>query len=66
MLISPRTSATSPRLIDIESVSGAEKPRRHGRAGAAVLPHLTVLRDGDAVVARTELGQERRVVLPAT
>ena len=29
----------------------------------AALPHLTVERDGDAVVARTHLGRERRVLL---
>ncbi|GAA3980141.1 succinyl-diaminopimelate desuccinylase [Thermobifida alba] len=52
------------RLIDIESVSGAEKPLADAVEQALrPLPHLTVLRDGDAVVARTELGRERRVVL---
>jgi len=51
-------------LVDIPSVSGDEKAiadlveealRRHG--------HLEVLRDGDAVIARTRLGRERRVVI---
>lgn len=52
------------RLIDIESVSGAEKPLADAVEQALrSFPHLTVLRDGDAVVARTELGRERRVVL---
>jgi succinyl-diaminopimelate desuccinylase len=27
------------------------------------VPHLTVLRDGNNVLARTELGRERRVLL---
>jgi succinyl-diaminopimelate desuccinylase len=51
-------------LCDIPSVSGAEA----GLADAvqrALLPlaHLEVLRDGDAVVARTRLGRAGRVVL---
>lgn len=51
-------------VCDIESVSGAE-----GRLADAVeaalrgLDHLEVLRDGDAVVARTSLGRRERVVI---
>jgi succinyl-diaminopimelate desuccinylase len=51
-------------LCDIESVSGNE-----GRIADAVetalrgLAHLTVVRDGDTVVARTSLGRDERVVL---
>jgi succinyl-diaminopimelate desuccinylase len=51
-------------LCDIESVSGNER-----RLADAVekalrrLGHLEVLRDGDAVVARTRLGRPERVVL---
>ncbi|UGQ09473.1 succinyl-diaminopimelate desuccinylase [Yinghuangia sp. ASG 101] len=52
------------QLVDIPSVSGDE------RALADLveqvlrgLPHLTVDRDGDAVVARTNLGRAERVVL---
>src|SRR3954452_7535135 len=51
-------------VCDLESVSGNE-----GRLADAVetalrrLPHLEVLRDGDAVLARTELGRPERVVL---
>ena len=51
-------------LCDIESVSGDE--RRLAEAIELVLrevPHLTVDRDGDAVVARTNLGRAERVVL---
>ena len=51
-------------LCDVESVSGNE------RALADLLeqslrdvPHLTVDRDGDAVVARTSLSRAERVVL---
>jgi succinyl-diaminopimelate desuccinylase len=51
-------------LCDIESVSGNERPivdliERTLRA----LPHLSVTRYGDAVLARTELGRAERVVL---
>src|SRR3954471_6950569 len=51
-------------LCDVQSVSGDE-----GRLADAVeaalrqLPHLQVLRDGDAVVARTDLGRSEGGVL---
>lgn len=51
-------------LCDIESVSGNE--RRLAEAVELVLrevPHLSVDRDGDAVVARTHLGRAQRVLL---
>ncbi len=52
------------RLVDIESVSGTEKPLADAIAGAIEpLAHLTVYRDGNVIVARTELGRARRVVL---
>jgi succinyl-diaminopimelate desuccinylase len=56
--------ALTAALCDIESVSGNE-----GRLADAIerslrgLPHLLVLRDGDAVVARTSAGRAERVVL---
>ena len=51
-------------LCDIESVSGREGPLADA-IEAALRPvlHLEVLRDGDAVVARTSLGRSERVVL---
>ncbi|MCJ8503873.1 succinyl-diaminopimelate desuccinylase [Kocuria flava] len=51
-------------LVDIPSVSGDEA-RIADAVEAALrrLPHLRVHRDGDAVVARTELGRPERVVL---
>src|SRR4051794_28948911 len=56
--------ALTAAIVDIESVSGHEKPLADAIAEAlAVLPHLTVERDGDAVVARTTLGRAERVVL---
>jgi len=52
------------RLVDIESVSGAEKPLADAiEAALRGLPHLTVHRDGDALVARTGLGRPQRVIL---
>jgi succinyl-diaminopimelate desuccinylase len=57
-------AALTVALCDIESVSGDE--RRLAEAIELVLrevPHLTVDRDGDAVVARTDLGRGERVVV---
>ena len=52
------------RLVDIESVSGGEQPLADAiEAVLRELPHLAVHRDGNAVVARTDLGRRRRVVL---
>jgi succinyl-diaminopimelate desuccinylase len=52
------------RLVDFPSVSGTEKPLADAvEAALRPLPHLTVDRDGDTVVARTDLGRAERVVL---
>jgi succinyl-diaminopimelate desuccinylase len=61
-------SLTAPdltaRLVDIESVSGTEQPLADAiEAAVRQLPHLSVHRDGNAVVARTEFGRAQRVVL---
>jgi succinyl-diaminopimelate desuccinylase len=51
-------------LCDIESVSGHEGPIADAvEAALRALDHLHVTRDGDTVVARTELGRPERVVL---
>ncbi|MFJ3408242.1 succinyl-diaminopimelate desuccinylase [Promicromonospora sp. NPDC090134] len=51
-------------LCDIPSVSGDEKALADAiEAVLRGLPHLEVLRDGDALVARTHLGRDRRVVV---
>ncbi len=51
-------------LCDIESVSGNETPLADAvETALRALPHLTVDRDGDTVVARTELGRAERVVV---
>jgi succinyl-diaminopimelate desuccinylase len=59
----PATALTSC-LVDIESVSGAEQRLADLIAGTLNgLPHLSVHRDGNAVVARTELGLPGRVAI---
>jgi len=51
-------------LCDIESVSGNEQRIADAiEAALRALPHLTVSRDGNSVIARTELGRAERVVL---
>jgi succinyl-diaminopimelate desuccinylase len=62
--LSTDAAALTVALCDIESVSGNE--RRLAEAVELVLrevPHLTVQRDGDTVVAQTDLGRTERVVL---
>jgi succinyl-diaminopimelate desuccinylase len=52
------------RLVDIESVSRDEQRITDAvEAALARLPHLQVLRRGNTVVARTDLGRGERVVL---
>lgn len=51
-------------LIDVESVSGNERQLADAvEAALRALPGLQVLRDGDAIIARTELGRPERVIL---
>ncbi|MEO7349499.1 MAG: succinyl-diaminopimelate desuccinylase [Terrimesophilobacter sp.] len=51
-------------LCDIESVSGSERSLADAvEAAMKTFPHLEVLRNGDAIVARTNLGRDRRVVI---
>jgi succinyl-diaminopimelate desuccinylase len=52
------------QIVDIESVSGYERQLADAIAGAlATLPHLSLDRDGNAIVARTDFGRAERVVL---
>jgi len=59
------SSADLTRAIcDIPSVSDDETTLADAIAAAvSAYPHLEVIRDGDTVVARTNLGRERRVVI---
>ncbi len=51
-------------LVDIESVSKNEQAIADAVEGAlTTLPHLTVVRRGNTVVARTDLGRDERVVI---
>jgi succinyl-diaminopimelate desuccinylase len=51
-------------LVDVPSESGAEGPLADAvEAALAGLPHLVLARDGNAVVARTDLGRRYRVLV---
>ncbi len=51
-------------IVDVESVSGNERELADlVEAALRARPHLDVVRDGDAVVARTNLGRPHRVVI---
>ena len=51
-------------ICDIESVSGNEKELADSIEEALkAYPHLEVIRDGDAIVAKTSLGRAKRVVI---
>ncbi|MGB7961920.1 MAG: succinyl-diaminopimelate desuccinylase [Propionicimonas sp.] len=51
-------------IVDIESVSGHEAPLADAvEAVLSSCQHLAVERDGDTVIARTELGRDQRVVI---
>jgi len=57
-------AALTAWLVDTPSVSGDEGPLTDAIEGALrALPHLTVHRDGNAIVARTMLGRPERVIL---
>jgi succinyl-diaminopimelate desuccinylase len=56
--------ALTRALCDIPSVSGDEKALADAlETVLRACPHLQVVRDGDALVARTDLGRDRRVVV---
>lgn len=51
-------------LVDIESVSGNEGPIGDAiEAALMAYPHLDIIRNGDAIIARTHLGRPTRVVI---
>lgn len=52
------------KLIDINSVSGNEKELADAVEHALrSIPELELVRDGDAIIARTDLGRRERVIL---
>ncbi|GIG28610.1 succinyl-diaminopimelate desuccinylase [Cellulomonas marina] len=60
----PDLVALTAALCDLRSVSGEETALADAvEAALRRAPHLEVLRDGDAVVARTHLGRGERVVV---
>ena len=62
--LSAASTEITRAVCDIESVSGNERALADAIEQAlGPLAHLEVIRDGDAVVARTQLGRERRVVI---
>ncbi len=62
--LSVNVGGLAARLVDIESVSGAEQTLADAiETALRSLPHLNLHRDGNAIVARTELGRPRRVAL---
>ncbi|POM24943.1 Succinyl-diaminopimelate desuccinylase [Actinomadura rubteroloni] len=62
--LSSDAAALTAALVDVASVSGAEGHLADlVEAALRALPHLTVDRDGDTIVARTTLGRAERIVL---
>ncbi len=55
--------ALTAALVDIESVSGNERHLADLVHDALKLEHLTLTRTGNNLIARTDLGRERRVLL---
>ncbi len=62
--LSADVTTLTAQLVDIESVSGGERPLADAiETQLGGLDHLSVRRDGDAIVARTDLGRDQRVVI---
>jgi succinyl-diaminopimelate desuccinylase len=56
--------ALTAALVDVPSVSGTEEPLADlVHAALSAVPWLSVVREGNNVVARTELARDRRVLL---
>jgi succinyl-diaminopimelate desuccinylase len=57
-------AALTAQIVDIPSVSGEEEPLADAvEIALRPLPHLSVHRDGNVIVARTTLGRPERVIL---
>jgi len=62
--LSHDSASLTASLVDIRSVSGDEKVLADLiEAALRDLPHLSVHRDGDAIIARTTLGRPQRVIV---
>ncbi len=62
--LSADAAALTASIVDVPSVSGEEGNLADAiETALRALPHLTVLRDGNSIVARTDLGRPQRVVL---
>jgi succinyl-diaminopimelate desuccinylase len=62
--LSRSAAELTAQLVDVESVSGNEAELADAiEAALGDLRHLSLHRDGNAIVARTSLGRARRVVL---
>jgi len=58
------SAALTRAICDIHSVSGDETPLADAiEEAVSAYAHLEVIRDGDTIVARTNLGRDRRVVI---
>ncbi|MGW1993156.1 succinyl-diaminopimelate desuccinylase [Embleya sp. NPDC001921] len=62
--LSQDAASLTAQLVDIPSVSGDERVLADAVEEALrACPHLTVYRDGDSVVARTDLGRAERILI---
>jgi succinyl-diaminopimelate desuccinylase len=62
--LSTSVTELTRQLVDIESVSGNETAIADlVEEALRAYPHLEIIRDADAVIARTSLGRDRRVVI---
>jgi succinyl-diaminopimelate desuccinylase len=56
--------ALTASLVDVPSVSGGEsRLADEVETALKAVDHLTIDRDGDAILARTELGRDKRIVI---
>src|SRR3954454_22549234 len=56
--------ALTAALVDVESVSGSEKPLADlVEEALGTVDGLAVVRDGDTVIGRTDRGRDRRILL---
>ncbi|WP_368499355.1 succinyl-diaminopimelate desuccinylase [Herbiconiux sp. A18JL235] len=63
--LTENSTVLTQQICDVESVSGDEALLADAIVAALAeqAPHLEVFRDGDTIVARTNLGREQRVVI---